>query len=317
MAFTSYSGQDLVLIVPTKDRPHQVRNLLNSIYIQAVYPNSIVVVDYGGNSESVVKDFEQKLPLTYISSPIGGQIYQRNLGISLVQSSHRLIGFLDDDLVLGHDALSQMIDFWNAAPPDTGGVGFNIINCPPFRFSPLFSLAFLSSPKPGDILISGYNSSIQNIPTSTRVRWLGGGYTVWSAEILKVNQQEPLKTHWAIGEDLRFSYPIGRSSPLFVNASAKVRHEHVYDQAPGLSVYYYRGKKSVISIYYFVNLYRPQFSLAACFWMLLVKFNLRLISGVVKFNLGIFIQGLGEMAGFFLCFILMIRKSNILPNLED
>ena len=294
-----------------------MRNLLDSICSQAVRPSSIIVVDYGGNSELVAQNFAKKLPLTYVSSPVGGQIYQRNLGISLVKSSHRLIGFLDDDLVLEADALGQMIDFWNESLLDKGGVGFNIINCPPFRFSPFLRPVFLSSPEPGNVLISGYNTSIQHIPTSTRVQWLGGGYTVWSSSILSDNSQEELKTRWAIGEDLRFSYPIGLSFPLYINASAKVRHEHVYDQAPGLSVYYYRGKKSVISIYYFVNLYRTKFSITACFWMLFAKFSLRLISGTLKLNLSIFIQGLGEMAGTFSCCLAFIRKSNIRRMLED
>ncbi len=312
-----YSCADLAVVVPTKDRPSQVRKLLTSLAAQSVRPGSVIVVDHGGNAEPVIAEFKERLKVTYIQSLVAGQIYQRNIGIDAACSDYRLVGFLDDDLVFEPDALECMIEFWNKAADNTAGVGFNIINCPPFRFSPVLGLLFLSSPTPGKVLKSGYNASIQHLAEDVRTEWLGGGYTVWSAEILRKFRQDELRTRWAIGEDLRFSYPIGKEFPLFVCSRAKVRHEHVYDQVQGTNVHLYRGRKSVVSICFFVQLYREHFSMLACLWMLAGKCCLRLIESCFRFDKAAFTHGLGEAIGIFWCSVSLIRRSSLRTLLED
>lgn len=317
MSNNNYSCADLAVVVPTKDRPFQVRKLLTSLAAQSIRPGLVVVVDYGGNAERVIAEFKEGLDVSCIQSPAAGQIYQRNIGIKAVCSNFRLVGFLDDDLVLEPDALERMIEFWNKAADNTAGVGFNIINCPPFRFSPVLGLLFLSSPTPGKVLKSGYNASIQHLAEDVRTEWLGGGYTVWSAEILRKFRQDELRTRWAIGEDLRFSYPIGKEFPLFVCSRAKVRHEHVYDQGAGLNVHFYRGRKSVTSICFFVQLYREDFSIPACLWMLAGKCGARLVAACFRLDKAAFSQGLGEAIGIFWCSLALIRKSSVRTMLED
>lgn len=275
------------------------------------------MVDYGGNSEPVIAEFNECLKVAYIQSPVPGQIYQRNIGLDAVCSDYRLVGFLDDDLVLEPDALERMIEFWNMTAGNTVGVGFNIINCPPFRFSPVLGFLNLSSKIPGKILKSGHNVSIQHVAEDVRTEWLGGGYTVWSAEILRKFRQDELRTRWAIGEDLRFSYPIGKQFPLFVCSRAKVRHEHVYDQGAGLNVHFYRGRKSVTSICFFVQLYREDFSIPACLWMLAGKCGMRLLAACFRLDKAAFSHGLGEAIGIFWCALALIRKSSVRTMLED
>lgn len=130
MTTTKYYGSDLALVVPSKDRAIQVGKLLRSIVGQSMMPGLIVLVDFGGASKKVCKSFIGQLEIIYINSPLPGQIYQRNLGIQILGDSFKLIGFIDDDLVLEPKAIAEMINFWNVAPKDTGGVGFNIINSP-------------------------------------------------------------------------------------------------------------------------------------------------------------------------------------------
>lgn len=313
----SYSGVDIAVVVPTKNRPVQLGCLLDSLASQSTRVGAVIVVDHGGAAEPVVGRFKQHLPVVCIQSPVAGQLVQRNIGIQAVEPDHRLIGFIDDDMVFEFNAIERMIEFWNKVPDNTAGVGFNITNCPPFRFLPLLKLFYMSSPIPGQVLGSGYNVPIQNLPEDVPTEWLGGGYTVWSAEILRKFPQDELRTRWAIGEDLRFSYPIGKELPLFVCSRAKVRHEHVNDRSQGLRVHYYRGSKSVVSACYFVQLHREDLSMVACLWMLVAKCCARILDACLHLNKESLIHGFGEAVGILRCSLALIRGTGLRTMLED
>ncbi len=170
---------------------------------------------------------------------------------------------------------------------------------------------------PGRVLKSGHNVGIQNIAEDVSTEWLGGGYTVWSAEVLRRFPQDELHTRWAIGEDLRFSYPIGKQFPLFVCARARVRHEHVNDRSQGLKVHYYRGRKSVASICYFVQLHREDLSLMACLWMLVAKCSARIVVAALRFDKESLIHGIGEAIGLVHGALALIRGTDLRAMLED
>jgi glycosyltransferase involved in cell wall biosynthesis len=314
---SGYAGADLAVVIPTKDRPVQLEKLLNSLAAQSTPAGAIVVVDHGGAAEPIVDRFKDSLPVICIQSAVPGQLFQRNIGIRAVCSNHRLIGFVDDDLVFEADAMERMIEFWNRAAKNTAGVGFNITNCRPFRYLPALKLFYLSSPMPGTVLKSGCNVSIQNIAEDVPTEWLGGGYTVWSADVLRRFPQDELRTRWAIGEDLRFSYPIGKQFPLFVCSRARVRHEHVNDRSQGLKAHYYRGRKSAVSICYFVQLHREDLSLMACLWMLAAKCSVRIVVAALRFDKESLIHGVGEVVGIFRCSLALIRGSDLRAMLED
>lgn len=312
-----YVVTDLAFVVPTKDRPAQVAKLLESLSRQTQACGRIVVVDGGESVEHVIADFRGQLTIDYIHCPVPGQIKQRNMGIGILGTKYKLVGFLDDDLVLEPDALGKMIEFWNRVEDDTAGVGFNITNVPPFRHSHILSLFFMSSEISGRVLKSGYNVSIGHVPADVRTQWLGGGYTVWRSNIIEQFPQDLLNTRWAIGEDLRFSYPIGKRYPLYLCANARVRHEHVFDQAPPRKVHLYRGRKSVISQFYFVQLYAEDFSRIACFWMLLGKCTFRFASACLKRSRHSLFQAVGEMSGFWTCLHAVITSKQLHGELED
>lgn len=312
-----YVVADLAFIVPTKDRPAQLEKLLESLAKQTQGCGRIVVVDGGESVEHVIADFQGRLAIDYIHCPVPGQIKQRNMGIGMLGTKYKLLGFLDDDLVLEPDALGKMVKFWNQVEDNTAGVGFNITNVTPFRHSRILNLFFMGSETPGRVLKSGYNVSIGHVPADVRTQWLGGGYTVWRSDIIEQFPQDLLNTRWAIGEDLRFSYPIGKRYPLYLCADARVRHEHVFDQAPPGKVHLYRGRKSVISQFYFVQLNAKDFSRIACLWMLLGKCTFRFASACLTWNRHSLYQAVGEMSGFLACLHAAIASKQLRGELED
>lgn len=312
-----YVATDLAFVVPTKDRHAQLERLLESLARQTQTCGRIVVVDGGTSAERVVSGFQGRLAVDYLHCPVPGQIRQRNLGIEALGTRYRLVGFLDDDLVLESDALEKMIEFWNRAEGGTAGVGFNITNVEPLRHSPLLGLFFMSVNTPGKVLKSGYNVGFANITSDIRVQWLGGGYTVWRSSILQQFPQETLNTRWAIGEDLRFSYPIGKKYPLAVCADARVRHEHVFDQGPPKKIHLYRGRKSVVSQFYFAQLHAGDFSRIACLWMLLGKCIFRFVRACLKADGQSLLQAIGEVNGFLVCFRSALTSKDLRMEMED
>ena len=311
-----YAGRDVAFIIPTKDRPKKIKNLLDSLVRQTVVCSRVIIVDGGESIEALVADYYDGLPVEYYKCCPPGQIRQRNMGIEKLDESTPLVGFLDDDLVLEADALEKMIDLWNCVEMNTAGIGFNVVNTPPLPFSPLLRFLLMSSPVPGRVLSSGHNSRICNIDEDIRTQWLGGGYTVWRSEILEEFPQENLNTRWAIGEDLRFSYPIGKKYLLYVCAGAKVRHEHVYDQVPNKTVFYYRGRKESLGLFYFVESHR-ELSRAACLWMLAGTAVARIIYGCTAFLPEKLKYALGQAKAILICLKSMLGYTDLRAELED
>jgi len=311
-----YTGKDLAFLIPTKDRPQNVEALLQSLAAQTVACGRVIVVDGGESIEKLVLGFRNRLAVEYYACRPPGQIRQRNLGISKLGAAVRLVGFLDDDLALESDAVDKMLAFWNSTQGDTAGVGFNIVNAPPYRASLLGRLFFLSSPSPGRVLRSGYNTRVDNIDHDLRTQWLGGGYAVWKREILEKYPQPELDTRWAIGEDLRFSYPIGKTHPLWVCADAKARLMPVFEQQLTAAAYRYRGYKGALHFFYFVCSH-PELSRIACLWMLMARICAHFALACMKLDATLLHVGIGESRAVCTSLGSLLGLADLKTALED
>jgi glycosyltransferase involved in cell wall biosynthesis len=315
MSRVPYTGRDLAWLIPTKDRPEHVRTLLQSLARQTTPCGRVIVVATGGSVEDVVLGFRDVLPVEYFHSEQPGQIRQRNLGISKLDDRTPLVGFLDDDLDLDADALERMIEFWNRSEPDTAGVGFNIVNAAAYAPTRLQRL-LMPRPQPGRVTRSGYNTRIDAIDRDMRTEWLGGGYTVWKREILEKYRQPELKTRWAIGEDIRFSYPVGKRHPLYVCAAAKVRLVPTFDQVPPHAVHRYRGRKGALAAYYFATLH-PELSRAACLGLLAGKSVHQGLTGLLRGDRALLQNALGQASAIGTCVLSLVGAADVRAALED
>lgn len=273
-----YLSQDLTVIVPTKDRPAKLRDLLDSLAAQRAGFGRVIVADGGDGALEVCREFDGRLSMEHLRCRPPGQIRQRNTAIARLGKGDRLVAFLDDDMVLRTDAIERMLALWNRVPAETAAIGFNLEGAasPPSFFKRIF---LIDHPRRGAVLCSGANTGIGGLTHSVPVRWLGGGYTVWRREILARHPYAPLNTRWAIGEDLRYSYPIGKRYPLFVCAGARARHEHISHPGDMVRLGRYRGEKIVMASLYFVRCH-PEMSLAAAYWMLAGWCAGRLLGGI-------------------------------------
>ena len=122
----------------------------------------------GQDIKDIVEGFKDRLPVEYYRSE-PGQIRQRNVGISKLDERTKLVASMDDDVTYHEDAVAEMIRFWNTVPSDTAGVGFNVITLSVIKHNWFRGFIGFSSAIPGQVLKSGFNTSINNVEENIKV----------------------------------------------------------------------------------------------------------------------------------------------------
>ena len=265
-------------IIPTKNRPENLRKCLEGLADQNEHVQKVIVVATGEDVQDVVGFFKNTLRVQYIYSETSGQIYQRNLGIDALDKDAELVGFFDDDAIVQKEALKNILNFISYRYENNDkliGVGFNIINkssSDDEAGSIKKKLIYLfRSYEQGKVTKSGLNTSIWNVKNDIQTQWLGGGYTIWVKQILEEFKQSEIATNWAIGEDLRFSYKIGKKYNLYICASAKI----IDDGANSIyNTYYHDYKKTISQLIFIYNHNEFSYSRYFCYVVGLIVFNI-------------------------------------------
>ncbi len=306
-----YTAKDLSVLTPTKDRPQALTRMLNSLVDQEISVGRVLIVGSGTSLDEVIEQFKNKLPIEYFQSDVSGQIRQRNLGISKLDESSKLVACIDDDIVFEEGAINSMIEFWNACEDDTAAVAFNIIggSMQPDTPNLLKRLFFVSSKYPGRVLKSGFVSSASNVPSDVRVQWVPGGVTVWRQALLKDNFHEPIDAKRVDGEDLRFSYPLGKKYPLYVCAKAAVRHEHKFDYKVS-NIHKYYAENHILCLLLFVS-QNKELSLFLCCYGAFFMGLKNLLSGLLTFNNVLIQEAMGRFSGLSKGMFCLVTKKDL------
>src|SRR6185503_20100868 len=96
------------IIVPTKDRPKELRRFLQSVEFQEPKPEQIIIVDGSDKPVQYVAEEFRHLPVEYIKVRPPGLVRQRLAGIQAIKEGIPLFGFFDDDIVLERGAFLAM-----------------------------------------------------------------------------------------------------------------------------------------------------------------------------------------------------------------
>ncbi|HSI68587.1 MAG TPA: glycosyltransferase family 2 protein, partial [Gillisia sp.] len=91
------------LIVCTYQRPGSLIRLLDSVEVQTLYPDQILIID--GSTDEKTREILQtqsyrNLEYNKVNEQDRGLTKQRNYGVNKVSHSSEIICFLDDDIVL-------------------------------------------------------------------------------------------------------------------------------------------------------------------------------------------------------------------------
>jgi GT2 family glycosyltransferase len=120
----------LTLIICTYKRSKVITNLLDSVAIQTLYPDEVLIID--GSPDDLTKEVliaqSYKNLLYFKVAPKNrGLTKQRNFGIKCADFTSDIIAFLDDDTVLNKNYFEQLVEIYKENPYVTGvgGVAIN------------------------------------------------------------------------------------------------------------------------------------------------------------------------------------------------
>ena len=288
----------LCFVVATKDRPADLRRMLESLAAQSHLPDLVVVVDSSViRVQPVVDQFHHRLLLQYLHHQPPSASGQRNAGIEAVPADIDLIAFLDDDATLEPNAVDKMLAFWDAAPADVGGAAFNMVNHPIQAFSRLKRWRLIRalgvySGEPGRVTPSGWQTMTGFVSKNTYVDWLPSGAVAWRADVLKTCRFDEFFTGYSYLEDLDFSFTIRRRWRLAVVANARYAHH------PSVNRHarnYAFGKTEVRNRLYVVT--KHGLSYRKCWLGLMLRMGITMCHAAARLERGALSRMLGNCAG--------------------
>ena len=241
------------LIICTYQRAASLVQLLQTVALQTVYPNQILVVDGSTNDETTLAlEKENFKNVSYISVNAAdrGLTKQRNIGILNVHPTSEIVCFLDDDTLLSPTYFENLLQTYKKYP-DALGVGGYITNevtwssnkndfknyyafdgfyraeSARFRFRKLLGL--VDDTPPGIMPIFSHGRSIGHLPPSNKtypVEFFMGCAMSFKKEGVDKIQFSTYFEGYGLYEDMDFCLRLSKLGKLYVNTAAQLEHHH-------------------------------------------------------------------------------------------
>ena len=277
----------LTIIIPTKNRLHDLEKAIASITSQTRPPEQLVLVDQSAEPipESILASFRGRLPtsseLKYVyNTLISGLVEAKHVGVA--HATGDIVCFLEDDIVLEPEYLSQ-IETSFLADPEICGMSGVVTNTPrPSRtyvfFHELFHCGIFEDPRPRVYAdLARRNTDVfQSI--LIRSPALSGGLSAWRKEVFG-RVSFDLASGFHMLEDIDFSIRVQREfGPcLYINPRARLAHNF----APaGRDSFGRRESRKVREFITFYKKHRRDFR--DTFWLAWLLLGIAVASGAVS-----------------------------------
>jgi GT2 family glycosyltransferase len=286
----------LGFVIATKDRPGDIRNLLNNLSGQSVRPDQVIIVDSSADPAGAVTEEFPDLNIRYIRHPKPSASAQRNAGIKAVDDGIELVGFLDDDIILEDGSISAMMKFWTSAPEDMGGCSFNFRNLIPtekqwLKTSRLAQWLGLYSAEKWVVTQSGWQT-FSEVTETTSAQWLPAGASVWRKAVLDQFKFEEHFDGYSYLEDLDFSFGVSKYYRLAVVADAGFFHYHSPSGRVGSFDF---GRMEVLNRLYFVK--KHGLSICRCYAGLMIRLSMSVATAIKTADRNLFKRAMGNCSG--------------------
>ncbi|MGM8362753.1 glycosyltransferase family 2 protein [Flavobacterium sp. ARAG 55.4] len=260
------------LIICTYMRPLPLLKLLQSVSIQTLYPDEILIVDGSLNkeTEAILKNHPFKnLKYFLVSNADRGLTRQRNFGISKTDSNSAIVCFLDDDTVLETNYFEELLKVYQKFP-EALGVGGYIANETKWekvtnnyipkinefcfdswkrkdgsRFILRKKLVLDSDCPPGFSPLFSHGRSIGFLPPSNKIyeaELLMGGVSSFRKKVFNSTRFSTYFEGYGLYEDADFCLRLAKKGKLYVNTAAQLNHFHAASGRPNQ----YRYGKMVV-----------------------------------------------------------------------
>lgn len=235
-------------------RPKPLIELLNSVKLQTLYPNEILIIDGSTNIETEqilsINSFKN-LKYLRVKDNERGLTKQRNFGIHKVSKESEIICFLDDDTVLENDYFKQLLNTYKKYP-NALGVGGYITNevtwqkvekktsnkhffydgferNEPLRFRVRRFFGLQPNTAPCILPKFSHGRSVSFLPPSGKiyqVEQFMGGVSSFKKEVFDTIHFSTYFEGYGLYEDADFTLRLSNLGELYVNTSARLSHYH-------------------------------------------------------------------------------------------
>jgi len=292
------------LIIPTRNRPTQLINLLNQLKSFKVAFFEILIIDSSNlfNKKILkkkIKDFSVNIYHTRPSTSL-----QRNHGLIKKNPKTKYVMFLDDDVVFFKNAFYEINKIINKHQKnsDIGCFGFNQIKkkvdkniIERLKYSNFINFFEIYSKRPGTVLKSGWHTKILNAKKNLYLDWMYTTACIYKSEVIKNLRFDESLGQYSYLEDLDFSLNLKyNKKKIIISYLAKFHHMHDIDRSGFLF-----GITEVFNRYKIVKKYN--FDKFFFFRGVFLRFVISL-SGIFKFNKNLFFRAIGNIFGVLKCF---------------
>ena len=281
-------------IIPTKDRPVDLANAVQSIYLQTRFPNELIIVDQSESDngiEALVPIISRQIvpKLLYVhDTTIKGLVDAKRVGVE--RASGDIICFLEDDIILEADYFEQIELGFSTQKEMLGCSG--IITNPPNQgllyqlFFPIFHRGIFKDKR---FNIYGRFTGQENslVPSDK----LSGGVSAWRREVFEIVALD-VQNGFHMFEDIDFSMRVAKyfGDVLYINPN--VRLEHLSSPVNRDTIGAAQKRKVAEYVIYYKKRRGPMFVGLSFYWLLFGMF----LQSIQK---TIMVQSLDPLMGFF------------------
>ena len=234
------------VVIPTRNRPDLLQNVLRELIGQSRKPDFIVIVDSSDQRKEVEVKLEG-IPIFHILTEIRSAAHQRNLGIDFVLkfSEIKFLSFLDDDISIPTNYLQAVEKLFVDYPDAIGVSGIAAETEKPRNNSWVTTFLGLNG-RPGELTKAVINVAPPTQGQPMEVEWLIGCST-WKVEKLNEIRFEDDFIGQSIFEDVIFSSRMSNYGKLICSPNLRFNHWMSEVERPDLQQSY---------LYWTVNRYR-------------------------------------------------------------
>jgi glycosyltransferase involved in cell wall biosynthesis len=260
------------VVIPTRNRDEDVKDLLQSILRQTMLPIEVIVVDDSDNLrtkvlvERLVKVFLDKgILLRYMRGKKENRSISAARNIGSKKSTGKIVLFLDDDALPSIDYVEKILEVYDEYPNAVGVQGYMTSSNRAHKISILGNAV-------NKVLFQPYveknscrvHASGMSFPSPlTRIirsQWLSGTNSSYKKEVLKNFEWDENLKGYSLCDDLDFSYRILRNHPnsLYTTPHARVVHkfspvarinmgELIYRQVAYSTYFFFKDMKQTLT----------------------------------------------------------------------
>lgn len=210
------------LIIPTKDRPENLRRFISSFNEYIKFFNEILLIDSSNENNYLnnLKHFSIYKNFKVIKSNPSSSL-QRNVGIEIANKKNDYFMFCDDDIILEKNSLYIMHQFIKTNKSFIG-YGFNLIEKKENKLIDkikkkkiLVNTGFYHF-NPGVVCDNGWHTKIVNCEQNFETKWLSTQACIYKSDYIKKSRFNTKLGKYSYLEDLFFSYEMSKKGKLIV-----------------------------------------------------------------------------------------------------